>query len=62
MKQSIFENILLILIDVIKDSYYIHFNLHYMFTENEKGPDKENENTGGKPGGKPVKEIKGNTQ
>ena len=33
-----------------------------MLTENEKGPDKENENTGGKPGGKPVKEIKGNTQ
>ena len=31
-----------------------------MLTGNEKGPDKEN--TGGKPGGKPVKEIKGNTQ
>ena len=33
-----------------------------MLTENEKGPDKENENTGGKPVGKPVKEIKGITR
>ena len=49
-------------IDVIKDSYYIHIDIHYILTENEKGPDKENENKGGKPGGKPVKEIKGNTR
>jgi len=34
------------------------YGARYSCSENEKGPDKENENKGGKPGGKPVKEIK----
>ena len=33
-----------------------------MLADGGKGPDKETENTGGKPGGKPVKEIKGNSR